>query len=1337
MQKIMISFPLLISLIIVAYPLNISLYDIYFFRQQSRLYYVNAIKAGNGDIYFEFWGEDDTMRYFIGKNYLTGDNIKFNENEIFSINTNTNWNYHESIIINYNETINILSMNSVNFDYVNIEESIYSFIETKNIIGNYDNSKAPAYKNSIIKLKNGNYFSSNILHDGTNKIYMTIFNLPSNNINGFQKLNQKVKTIGYMNSTNCFQTESEYIQCSFSDVYPTNKFVIGIYDLNFNEKNTLSLGYLLDYTFTKIFHIKGEIGAYIFFDDRANNVPKLFLKKLNENKNNLIDIFNSPIILNKGGKYILDYNLYSSDAIKINDSKFIVILTIKNTFDLLLCICDFNDDYTGIRIKYYYLNLSSNNIKISVNVKVFSFKDNFGLIFYDSISEYPGYLFFNSSIIINENNIDNKNIIIKLFEDSSNTNFIFSDYIKLLNNIFSLKYKIKINNYTNESISGVKIKLGPSEINISDIINFNQQITFESNINGAIPGEYFMEFSILFEEEEEIIDEEFYGIYSENDFQDNDTISKYIFNLDLNFTLTYIIECHEKCDTCNQIGTELNYHCIKCKNSIIYDINYGENCSINCNDYIYINENDEILCIGNCTNDNFIYINENEKYCLNSCTYKNIELYKDESENICYNDCIEAKNGHKYLFENKCILQCPENYTHDINNICILNEANVENIIESTLLESEILGKESNSHNLSENLINDITEIDNTETIKGCHIDINLLLNDYKTKGEILELKELENCSIIYYCYSSDIDTNDLIAIKQNLIFINFSKCRDILISEGIINENSEVLIISKQKLNNLDFSLMNNFNYEVYIENGTKINDISICEKTSIEISLPINEKEKYETAITLYEQGYDIFNLSSNFYYDLCLSSYINNSDLTLNIRQTDIKPDVNTLCLNSCKYEGANLTSKRIRCSCDYDFSLKNGNTNKNNELEEVEENFFAYILDMINYKVIICYKLFFKFENYFYNFGFYTSITMLSLILILFFIYLICGKKLIMLKYLHHEQNIAERLSNLNNQKIQNNIIMEPRTNNKNSKTTIKKKSSLSSPTNKKIKNKDIKRNSAKPLNKMRINNGIKDKNAFQVEISGNELIKINLTKMNLNKINSKENKNDINYNELTYSQAIKQDKRGIINTFFSCLNSKFEIIQILFFPNEFSHRSLTLTLYIYELLLDLTSNALLFSDDVISQKYYNNGELLFITSQILSISSNIISCFIVYITSNLVHYYETFEEAVLEAKNPKKLYKIFIKISWFIYLKIAIFYIIVLIFGIFCSYYLFIFCAIFKKIQKNLYINYIIGTLWSLLYKVAFSIIITVLRKISIYKKYKRLYIISKFIDEKF
>ena len=224
--------------------------------------------------------------------------------------------------------------------------------------------------------------------------------------------------------------------------------------------------------------------------------------------------------------------------------------------------------------------------------------------------------------------------------------------------------------------------------------------------------------------------------------------------------------------------------------------------------------------------------------------------------------------------------------------------------------------------------------------------------------------------------------------------------------------------------------------------------------------------------------------------------------------------------------------------------------------------------------------------------------------------------------------------------------------------------------------------------------------------------------------------------EINYNELTYAQAVIKDDRNIIQMFLFYLNNKFEIVQIIFYPNQFSHKSLNFSFYLYELLLDLTFNALLFSDDVISQKYYNNGNLLFITSQVLSISSNIISCFIIYITSYLVNYYSVFEAATLETKDPKIYFRIFIKISWFIYLKITIFYIIVFLSGFLCLYYLFIFCAIFKKIQKNLFTNYFIGILWSFVYKIGVSILSAILRKISIYGKYKRLYYISKYIDEK-
>ena len=180
----MTSFKLMICLIIGIYSLNISSFNINFFKQRTKLYYVNAINNQNGDIYFEFWGEDDAMRYYIGKNYSTEENINIYGNEIYSINANSNWNYHESIIINYNNDVNILSMNSKNFDYINLKNVSISSKATTSLIGSH--SGDPSYRSCLIKLQNWNYLSSIILHYSlSHKIYMTIFNITSNNINFF------------------------------------------------------------------------------------------------------------------------------------------------------------------------------------------------------------------------------------------------------------------------------------------------------------------------------------------------------------------------------------------------------------------------------------------------------------------------------------------------------------------------------------------------------------------------------------------------------------------------------------------------------------------------------------------------------------------------------------------------------------------------------------------------------------------------------------------------------------------------------------------------------------------------------------------------------------------------------------------------------------------------------------------------------------------------------------------------------------------------------------------------------------------------------------------------
>ena len=127
----------------------------------------------------------------------------------------------------------------------------------------------------------------------------------------------------------------------------------------------------------------------------------------------------------------------------------------------------------------------------------------------------------------------------------------------------------------------------------------------------------------------------------------------------------------------------------------------------------------------------------------------------------------------------------------------------------------------------------------------------------------------------------------------------------------------------------------------------------------------------------------------------------------------------------------------------------------------------------------------------------------------------------------------------------------------------------------------------------------------------------------------------QNSAKVDYNYLIYSKALKTDKRTIFQTFISFFTEKLEIIQLTFYPKEFSHISLTLSLYNFEILLDLTINSLLFSDDVISQKYYNNGQLYFFTSNILSISSNIIVCTITYLIGKLINYYEALEAAKIE------------------------------------------------------------------------------------------------------
>ena len=637
------------------------------------------------------------------------------------------------------------------------------------------------------------------------------------------------------------------------------------------------------------------------------------------------------------------------------------------------------------------------------------------------------------------------------------------------------------------------------------------------------------------------------------------------------------------------------------------------------------------------------------------------------------------------------------------------------------------------------------------------------MISDYKSNDDILEYKDLEGCSTTYYCYLSNEEIDALINVNPKLTYINIQDCKNELINNNILNENSELLVVSKKDYNG------NSHYFELYDISGNnynKIDDISVCNTKKIETVSSIENTETLEKAIALFEQGYDIFNLSSSFYNDICISVNINNSDVTLSIRQKDIKPDESSLCSDGCVYNGVNLTTRRIKCLCDVDEN-KNKTTNT---IEEVEEKFFSYILDMINYKIIKCYLLVKNLQKYYNNYGFYIGGGIFLIIIILFFVYLCHGNKSIKIKYLRNEPKTEE-----NQFAISNNIydivsskrnlisykkgisILSKDTDDKNVNRNKKNKSQRKSKGTNKYseppkKRKSINNKSTNDDNKKKKHRKSHNFKNIKIEIcvkDSPKLLNRRSTKFEEIMLNSKKNinptknedneeeNNNIDYNELTYQQALLKDKRNIIHMYFSNFLYKLDIVQIFCFASEFSHLSVTLSLYLFELLLDLTLNAFLFSDEVISQKYYNNGSLLLITSNLLSLASNIISSFIVFITSYLVKYEIILEAAVKETKNMEKFYQIFIRIYSIIKRKILIFYFLVFLTGLFCTYYLFIFCAIYQKAQENLFINYIIGLAWGLGYKVAFSLVNTILRKISLVGKCRRLYIITRYISDKF
>ena len=325
--------------------------------------------------------------------------------------------------------------------------------------------------------------------DSINYLYIKRLIFNSNEFtysNPTTKEYKKAANIG--GSVSCYASESKYVYCC----YIVEKITYGGYwgqstttiinnfcQLALNEylmeiKTSCFSDYINENanTFTKCIHLKGEAGAYTYYN--SYNYPIFLFKNFNKFYTYFEDYLSKPYI--ELDYYVNNYNIYfnnyclKNDFIKITDNK-LCYITSSNTNETLFITILNIFQLRDVVVRYYSINIFKlNNYKILLDMRGHLYKNFIALAFSycrnevcysDKVGDhYSAFLLFSYP------DLKKKELNIKeyLFENND---------IKINDLIIDIKKNAKIdNNLFGYEYKGIKLKEnGCNNINILSPIN--------------------------------------------------------------------------------------------------------------------------------------------------------------------------------------------------------------------------------------------------------------------------------------------------------------------------------------------------------------------------------------------------------------------------------------------------------------------------------------------------------------------------------------------------------------------------------------------------------------------------------------------------------------------------------------------------------------------------------------------------------------------------------------------------------------------------------------------------------------------------------------------------
>ena len=393
-----------------------------------------------------------------------------------------------------------------------------------------------------------------------------------------------------------------------------------------------------------------------------------------------------------------------------------------------------------------------------------------------------------------------------------------------------------------------------------------------------------------------------------------------------NITNSYEI-CYKNCDTCLKGGTYNENNCLTCaKNYIKEPGKNSSNCVENCKYLYYYNIFGQYYCTEDeqCPSEASLIIRTKEK-CINKCS----------------ND-----DTHIFQYNAQCLPSCPDNTEPNSNNICQIVNTNTCTTSEYKL-----------------NLDETINENNVKLTAKNYAIEF------YYTINHITKFTS-SNFTMILYKNSSCIDE-----LKLDITKIEYNSCIHQLKKDNNIDEDKELITaiidIKNGKSPIISFGFF-------HPDTGEKLNATKSCsDKNVIMYENIINLLNEPLGLKLLQEQKIDIFDLTSDFYNDICFHyESPNGKDATLQDRIKTFYPNV-ALCNNGCKSKGIDLIKLEVGCECTFHDLLSNeifrneligDNILIKETLKELSE-----IISNLNLEVLTCYKDVFDFKYFKKNIG----------------------------------------------------------------------------------------------------------------------------------------------------------------------------------------------------------------------------------------------------------------------------------------------------------------------------------------------------------------------------